>query len=502
MGRGGTFLSTRCVVSSRRTSLSRSFVAGEGEASAGSARMRPKQWITRLGGLFAMTLLLVGCKGTPLSSERAARRDLQTVGSAYRPHGERPTLPELTTNSGLNDFLLYAMLNQPDIEAAYYDWAASVENITVERSRPDPKLTFQAYFTDALTSLMPGLMQDIPGPGKLKAAGNVASAESRTKYFAFESAVLKAAFSVKQSYYQLVFLEEKIRLNRETLGLLASLEQSARAQNEVGKVTLQDVYRAQIERDKLATETANLEDSRHLLLTQLKGALGLTRDQPDPPPPGRFETTPLDLSGDELLDTAFARSPRLKSLEAELRLADASIAMARKSKVPDFSAGLQAEVYTPPFYWPQASMTLPVWRDKIAAQISAAQNSKRAAAARLTSEQIAVTVDFMMNIHEYREITRGLALLQDNLIPKARVSLEIARAGYLSGQIDFFNLIDAQRTLLDFQLQEVEARARREMNLASLSLTIAGVVPEGAPVLPPASPDAAQSSATSKALAR
>ena len=40
-------------------------------------------------------------------------------------------------------------------------------------------------------------------------------------------------------------MEEKIRLNGDTLALLSELEKLARAQNEVGKVTLQDVLRAQ-----------------------------------------------------------------------------------------------------------------------------------------------------------------------------------------------------------------------------------------------------------------
>jgi outer membrane protein TolC len=170
-------------------------------------------------------------------------------------------------------------------------------------------------------------------------------------------------------------------------------------------------------------------------------------------------------------------------MAAEVHVAEASITLARKTRVPDFTAGLSADAYAPPFYWPQASMTLPIWRDKIAAQIAAAQANKNAAEARLTSQQINLTTDFALKTYDYREATRNLALLEEKLIPKAQQSLEIARSGYLGGQIDFFNLIDAERTLLGFQLQEVETRTSREIILADISLTIAGIPPKGAPLL-------------------
>ena len=428
-------------------------------------------------------LLVAGCRGVPTAGEKSARHDLASVTDKFHPNQGKPALPLLTPDTGMSNFLVYALLNSPNVQAAYEDWVSSVERITVERSLPDPKLTFQAYIVESLTSLMPGLMQELPGPGKLRVAANVATAESRAKYFAFESAVLQTTFDVKSAYYNLYFLDERIRINRRTLALLGDLETAARAQNEVGKGTLQDVYRAQIERDQLATAITNLEDSRRPLTAQFKAALGLTRDQPDPPLPVKFESTPLELDADDVLASAFARNPQLKEAEAEVRLAEASIAQARKSNVPDFSAGLQAEVYSPPFYWPQASMTLPVWRDKIAAQITAAQAGKRAAEARLSAERIGITVDFVLRTYDYHEIIRNLALLENQLIPKSWQSLQIARASYLSGQIDFFNLMDAERTWLDFQLQDVQERTRRETTLADLSLKIAGVPPAGAPVL-------------------
>jgi outer membrane protein TolC len=102
-------------------------------------------------------------------------------------------------------------------------------------------------------------------------------------------------------------------------------------------------------------------------------------------------------------------------------------------------------------------------------------------------------VDFAAKTYDYREITRNLTLLQDKLIPKAGTSLEIARAGYMSGQTDFFNLIDAERALLEFKLEEVEARSRREIILADLSLSIAGIAPEDAPILRPSSNDISSS---------
>ena len=121
----------------------------------------------------ALALMLTGCVGMRTEGEKRAQQDQESVGQVYRPSGERPALPKLGTNAPLHDFLLFAMLNQPQVEAAYFDWAASVERITVERSLPDPRLTFQSDIANMVMTLMPGLMMDFPGPGKLKAAANV-----------------------------------------------------------------------------------------------------------------------------------------------------------------------------------------------------------------------------------------------------------------------------------------------------------------------------------------
>ena len=74
-----------------------------------------------MASTIAGVLLLAGCAGVQTQGEKRARQDQHAVRRTYRPGGETPTLPKLDTNAPLHDFLLFAMLNQPQVEAAYFE---------------------------------------------------------------------------------------------------------------------------------------------------------------------------------------------------------------------------------------------------------------------------------------------------------------------------------------------------------------------------------------------
>lgn len=442
--------------------------------------MKPSRSLMTAAGVAAV--VLAGCTGLPATGELDAQQDLAAVGGRFQ---QGMGLPAPGADSGLDDFLRHAILNQPQVVAAYYDWAASVRKITVERSLPDPSLTLSADVTRTVEALMPGLMMDLPGPGKLQAAAGVATAESHAKYFTFETKVLEAAFALKKAYYELHFLDGKIRVNQETLRLANDTEQLAKTQNEAGKVTLQDVLRAQMEQDRLLSEIENLEDARNPLIAQFKAALGLKRSDPTPPVPRRFQSTPLNLASEELITAALARNPRLHAMEAEVQGADAALRLAYKGGVPDFSLGIEADVEaTPTMVTPALSMTLPIWRDKIAAQIAAAQEAKAASEARVSAEEIGLAVEFSEKAFMVREAGRSLTLLQDRLLPKARQSVEVAQTSYASGKEGFLSLLEAQRTLRELQLSEVDSLLQRELALAELSTVVLAKQPRGSPALP------------------
>ena len=460
----------------------------------------------RLAAIVAATAsaaFMPGCTGIPAPGELEARHDAGALSSIYRPLRYKPKLPPLTPRSSLNDFLKYAMLNQPAVEAAYFDWMASVELISVSRSLPDPRFSFEADITSIVESIMPGLMMDFPGAGKLSARGQAASAKSRARYYAFELAVLKAANSLKRAYYQLQFLEEKIRVTQKALDLAVDLEEAARRQNEVGKVTSHDVLRAQIEEDRARNDIANLEDSRKPFLAAFKAALGLGNADPDPPLPEVFQMTPTDMETDQVLAKAFSRNPRITAMEEDVHRAVALIRAAHREKSPDFTAGLEADILAAPvMFRPSFGLTLPIWRDKIAAQIANAQAMKGAAQARLSAEEINLAAELAEKSYMVRQAGRNFTLAHDVVGHKTRESLEVARANYLTGKTEFFNLIDTWRTVLNVEIEALEAQTARELALADLSLLIAALPPADSPVITLAPPISKEPTATRKKVTR
>ena len=191
-------------------------------------------------------------------------------------------MPALTTDSSLSNYLTYALLNQPKVEAAYYDWRASIERITQARSLPDPQLTFQMDIQNIVTSIMPGLMGSIPWPDKLRVGAQIASAESQSKYFAFQSAVLQSAFEVKRAYYQLYFLAEKIRVNQRNADVCWPTWKSSPARRtKWAKSHCRTCCARKSSRTGSRPKSPTWRIRASSLLAQFKAALGLSGNDPD-----------------------------------------------------------------------------------------------------------------------------------------------------------------------------------------------------------------------------
>ena len=118
-------------------------------------------WRCLKGGAIA-ALFLTGCTGSsgndlfrPRSSDwTASGGQSPPAPSALRESGgeqEGAQLPELDESAAPADYLTYAALNNPGLEAAFQRWQAAVERVPQVEAMPDPRFTYGYYIEEVET---------------------------------------------------------------------------------------------------------------------------------------------------------------------------------------------------------------------------------------------------------------------------------------------------------------------------------------------------------------
>jgi outer membrane protein TolC len=437
--------------------------------------------------LFSAALVaLGGCAGTPIAAERTARDRVTQVGDLLRPASAKPTLPELQPDSPLDTYLRYAVLNHPAVAGAYYEWHAAVEGIAPARSLPDPRFTFEADVSDMLMTFMPGLMVDYTTPGKRAAMGREAAAGSEVAYRNYVTTLLRTAAALRKAWIELAFIDEAVGLREAAL---RAIEQSlalsgADYSTGFGMATLEIQVRSVNSAEKVRAELGALQDRRAAARTRFKSALGISPSNADPAWPATGLTVSTLPSEKELWQLARAANPEIATMQAMVEMTVASVEVAQKMRTPDFALGGMADFKADPLMVrPTGTVTLPIWRDKIAATIAAAEARHDAAIARLDAEQLHVAAELARMFYMVRESDRMIAYIENAALPNLERILASAVAGLQTGMSRAAEIPATRLMALDMELERLGALRQREDAVTDISLMIADVAPAGAPLI-------------------
>ncbi len=421
-----------------------------------------------LAGLF-----WTGCRVAPGAKEDDERRRVETAERTLYPDGGSPELPVLGPESSLDEVARYAVLRSPLVAERFWSWKRAVEEIVVARSPEDPSLELELEIERTLEVFAPGVFGEFPGPGKRALMAEAQAYVAGALRHDFEEAALQTAVRARLAWLRMSWLTDLIEVQGGVLDILRGIDDLASAQFRVGRVSQQDLLRVEIERDELETEIVSLQDARGRVSSELRAALGIPLSEPDPPWPARWNAPPALAPEGDLLELAIERNHRLAALQEAIGEAEALVALARKSNQPDFMGGLGVDLAGPVTLMPELGATLPIWRDKIAANVAAALAREHASDAAWSSAVLELASALADAHYRYRDAARRLALLENQLLPKAALALEAARAAYPTGLTDMTGLLDAERTLFEFRVQEVNLRLEREVALAELGVLLA-----------------------------
>jgi len=434
-------------------------------------------------------------------------------------------LPDLTSNSSVEDYLAYAALANPGLRADFERWQSALHRVPEAESFPDPKVSY-AYFIRSIETRVGPMEQRVvvsqtfPYYGKRRLRGSAAAEAANAALDRYEAARLLLFFRVQDSYYELYYLKHALKVIDTTLELLRSLEQTVRTRYTVGDARNADLLKLQMELGKVDNERASLADRRGAIEAKLNSSLN--RELADPLPwPAEPSLATEKLDERQLLQRLTDENPELRALKAHIEKAQIEVELAEREYLPDFTVGLDyteiGDARTPsttemtipsstitvpaanPADPPQqivipsrmmrmqmpaprdsgkdalavmVSFDLPVWHGRLKAGTAEAESRLRASRELRIEKENSLKADLKLALYRFRDAQRQVSLYGDTLIPSAEQALRASQTSYIGGAASFAHLIDAERLLLEFKLGYYRAVASKMQSLARIEMLV------------------------------
>ncbi len=401
------------------------------------------------------------------------REDLKLVGD------DRP-LPD---KAGLEDYLVYAALHNPGLQAAFNAWKAALWKIPQVRTLPDPRFTYAYFVQEVETRVGPqhqkfALAQTFPWLSKLELRGDVAAKEAKAKRAFYEAEKWKLFQRVEKAYFEYAYLRQALAVTEENIRLLKHLERSFQTRYAASVSPYSSLIRLQTELGRLEDRLKSLTDMRRPLVAELNAALNRPEGAPlSWPSPVRLVS--VAISDEQLRTWLREGNPELRALSELQAKEKKAIALARQNYFPDFTLAVETvdtgdalNSDTPDSGKnPVAvglSINLPIWWNKYQAGVKEASNRWRAAGANRREKENRLLSRLSLALFKYRDAERKVDLYKNGLIPKAQHSLQVSLQDLETGQGTYLDVIDTQRMLLEFELAYERAEADKAQQLAVL----------------------------------
>ncbi len=374
-----------------------------------------------------------------------------------------------------------SLATHPALQAAMADVRAKLERIPQVTSLPDPMLRsivrpepIQTAAGDIFFTL--GVSQTIPLLTKLELAGNVAASEARMAVEQLNHKRVRLIADVEKAYWQIYLLERSLEITEQNRRLLQDLERVVDTRYRVNQVAQQDLLRVQTELSELRDQ----ENRLHLRRAAAAAALNQLMDrapQQSIPHIAPIDTQTIEPDVDQLIALASGSNPELAMLREQVRRDRQQIELADLGYWPDLTLGVEwsyvrgrgafepdvpAGAMDPPVNrsseqgddnWALTmQMNLPIWSPRIEARKREARQRLLASEGDLHATQNLVAFRIFEVWSRIETQQHTLDVLNEELIPQARQTYEVALTSYQAGNTDFLTLIDNWRRWLNFEL--------------------------------------------------
>jgi outer membrane protein TolC len=324
-----------------------------------------------------------------------------------------------------------------------------------------------------------GIRQKLPFFGKLGLKEKIAEQEAKVVDQELRAKEREIISMVKMAYADFFMAQRSIEILREQLEIMHTIIGATESRYRVGRVTQQDVFKAQLEQSELLNQLIVAEEDSNAATVKLNTAMY------------RPPRTPIQIAADLALpdvastassidELALANRPELRGAEEQIARTERMHELAdRNRKFPDFMVG-----------WDYVRMPTDMKKDRYGAMVNIsipfspwtigrrnyeveeslaeirAAKSNRDAIRNTTLKQVGESLS------KVQAAKRSVQLYREGLLSQAELSFRSALAAYQTGRVEFVNLLEAQRALREARMGYYKATVSLLQNLADLERAV------------------------------
>ena len=317
------------------------------------------------------------------------------------------------------------------------------------------------------------VQQEFPWFGKLSLREGIARKDAEVMRWQVDAATRELVMMVKESYFDLYAVQRSITITHTEQQVIQRMENVAQTMYTTGARPQTDVLKAQTESTMLQQKLLELQAQE----TTLKAKLNTFMNRAVNAPIGELVTAPQaepDPNVEELLTAAATNRSEVRAAQAQIERYELETELMAKDSAPDLQLGAEYRSFRQgdDMLMVVVGINLPLWQSKYSAGVREAQ--KMRAASRAAHQAALRQTGFDVQEASFKLTTarRTLDLYKRELIPQAEARFTADEAGYQTGTVDFLDLLESERFLLNARLMAAMAEGSLGMQFARLERAV------------------------------
>ncbi|MFA8435530.1 MAG: TolC family protein [Marinifilaceae bacterium] len=380
-------------------------------------------------------------------------------------------LPAVTIGQDrvLEQYLQTAEQNNPGVQAAYRVYQQSLERVPQMKALPDPSLSAGVFINSIETRVGAqkaklSVSQMFPWFGTLDAKSQQAAHQAQATHEKYLAARNLLHYQVKENWYDLYLVQQKIYYTQKRVEILDLLERQSLSRFENNEGGMINVLYVQMLKEELVSKLELFRDKQKTLQT----AFNLKLNRPANIEVELAESLPEVTKLITDPDSLWKNHSRLKALEAQVQASEYRQKAAKLSGLPQIGVGLDYAFVAErkdmvvkdngkDAIMPMVTVKLPIFRKKYKAMVKESQLQQEQFQLMHQQESNKLQLELKKTMENYQTGLRD-AQLYDDLLQKARQSLEILTATYEASIKSYEELMNMQQKIWIYEQKQVEAQ--------------------------------------------